>query len=298
MAKTLLIASLQKCSNMLKVFGIRHHGPGSARSLVKALEAMQPDCILIEGPADAQPAISYATDGLLEPPVALLVYQPDDLKKASYFPFAHYSPEWQAIQYGHQHDIEVRFIDLPMALQFTLDAEEAEIRQTSLAGQRRPDPKPIIHDPLGYIASIAGYKDSERWWDTVFETTDGTTDTFEAVNELISTLRQELGRQESPRTLLREAFMRKMIRQTEKESFEKIAVVCGAWHMPALLNLSLFKASADNDLLKGIKRTKSSVSWIPWSYEQLANQNGYGAGVVSPAWYALLFDQQQDVVAH
>ncbi|MCB0653889.1 MAG: hypothetical protein KDC85_21610 [Saprospiraceae bacterium] len=284
---------------MLKVFGIRHHGPGSARSLVKALEAMQPDCILIEGPADAQPAISYATDGLLEPPVALLVYQPDDLKKASYFPFAHYSPEWQAIQYGHQHDIEVRFIDLPMALQFTLDAEEAEIRQTSLAGQLEDQTqKPIIHDPLGYIASIAGYKDSERWWDTVFETTDGTTDTFEAVNELISTLRQELGRQESPRTLLREAFMRKMIRQTEKESFEKIAVVCGAWHMPALLNLSLFKASADNDLLKGIKRTKSSVSWIPWSYEQLANQNGYGAGVVSPAWYALLFDQQQDVVAH
>lgn len=284
---------------MLKVFGIRHHGPGSARSLVKALEAMQPDCILIEGPADAQPAIFYATDGLLEPPVALLVYQPDDLKKASYFPFAHYSPEWQAIQYGHQHDIEVRFIDLPMALQFTLDAEEAEIRQTSLAGQLEDQTqKPIIHDPLGYIASIAGYKDSERWWDTVFETTDGTTDTFEAVNELISTLRQELGRQESPRTLLREAFMRKMIRQAEKQPFEKIAVVCGAWHMPALQNLHQFKVSTDNDLLKGIKRTKSSVSWIPWSYEQLANQNGYGAGVVSPAWYELLFDQQQDVVAH
>lgn len=282
---------------MLKVFGIRHHGPGSARSLVQALEEMQPDCILIEGPADAQSALIYVDEDQLEPPVALLIYKPDDLRRASYFPFANYSPEWQAMRFAIKNDIEVRFIDLPMALQFTLEDEIAEIRQTSLADALEDESqKPIINDPLGYIASIAGYKDSERWWDTLFETTDGITDIFEAVQELITTLRKDLGRQESPQTLLREAFMRKMIRQARKNEFERIAVVCGAWHMPVLENVDQFKVGSDNALLKGIKRSKVSVSWIPWSYEQLANQSGYGAGVVSPAWYDLLFEKHEEVV--
>ena len=35
------------------VFGIRHHGPGSARTLERALAQLEPDAILIEGPPDA-----------------------------------------------------------------------------------------------------------------------------------------------------------------------------------------------------------------------------------------------------
>ena len=35
------------------VFGVRHHGPGSARSLRRALDALQPDVVLVEGPPDA-----------------------------------------------------------------------------------------------------------------------------------------------------------------------------------------------------------------------------------------------------
>ena len=38
---------------MAHLFGIRHHGPGCARSLLRALEQLQPDCLLIEGPPDA-----------------------------------------------------------------------------------------------------------------------------------------------------------------------------------------------------------------------------------------------------
>ena len=34
------------------IFGIRHHGPGSARSLRAALEQLRPDAILVEGPPD------------------------------------------------------------------------------------------------------------------------------------------------------------------------------------------------------------------------------------------------------
>lgn len=35
--------------------------------------------------------------------------------------------------------------------------------------------------------------------------------------------------------------MRKMIRQAEKEMFQNIVVICGAWHAPALINMPKIK---------------------------------------------------------
>src|SRR2546423_12491433 len=99
--------------NDLHIFGIRHHGPGSARSLVGALEELKPDCVLIEGPPDAQGMIELARSDELVPPVAILVYVPDDPKRAVFYPFAVFSPEWQAIRYALKREIPVRFIDLP-----------------------------------------------------------------------------------------------------------------------------------------------------------------------------------------
>ena len=51
-------AAEQQGPARVEVFGIRHHGPGSARSLVAALAEYEPDTILIEGPADADPLIT------------------------------------------------------------------------------------------------------------------------------------------------------------------------------------------------------------------------------------------------
>ena len=36
------------------LFGIRHHGPGSSRSLLRALDALDPDVVLLESPADTE----------------------------------------------------------------------------------------------------------------------------------------------------------------------------------------------------------------------------------------------------
>jgi hypothetical protein len=53
------------------IFGIRHHGPGSAASLEKALREFEPDIVLIEGPPEANPLIKYVAPGSeLIPPVA------------------------------------------------------------------------------------------------------------------------------------------------------------------------------------------------------------------------------------
>jgi hypothetical protein len=34
---------------------------------------------------------------------------------------------------------------------------------------------------------------------------------------------------------------------------------------------------------------KTAAAWVPWTYERLASESGYGAGVVSPGWYEHLW---------
>ena len=53
----------------VRIYGVRHHGPGSARSLLRAFETFDPGAILIEGPADADAMVPYVTD--LVPSIAL-----------------------------------------------------------------------------------------------------------------------------------------------------------------------------------------------------------------------------------
>src|SRR5215469_5734179 len=77
------------------IFGIRHHGPGCARSLRAALEVLQPDIVLVEGPPDAQDVLPLLTCEGMKPPVALLLYVPEQPRKSVYYPFIHFSPEWQ-----------------------------------------------------------------------------------------------------------------------------------------------------------------------------------------------------------
>ena len=82
------------------ILGIRHHGPGSARSLGAALEALRPDAVLVEGPPDADALIPLLAHAEMKPPVALLVYGRPAASEPVYYPFAVFSPEWQAIRYA------------------------------------------------------------------------------------------------------------------------------------------------------------------------------------------------------
>ncbi|MCS7036091.1 MAG: DUF5682 family protein [Saprospiraceae bacterium] len=268
----------------LRIYGIRHHGPGSARSLLEALETDVPDIVLVEGPADAQDMLPWVGHAGLKPPVALLTYRPKDLRQTAFFPLAEFSPEWQAIAFALRRQIAVRWIDLPMALAFGLE-EAAE-------GERQQAPR---YDPFSDIARMGGYTDPERWWEAHFERQQRTPDAgvFDVVLALMRALReakQARGIPESRETLLREAFMRREIRRARREGFQRIAVVCGAWHGPALADVDAFPAKDDEALLKPLKRQSTQATWIPWSFDRLARQSGYAAGVLAPAWYQALWE--------
>src|SRR5262249_17415721 len=90
-------------------------------------------------------------------------------------------------------------------------------------------------------------------------------------------------------------YMRKCLRAAISEGHENIAVVCGAWHTPALENLP--SAKSDDALLKGLPKAKTAASWTPWSYERLSYRSGYGAGIDSPVWYELLWNTHESLGA-
>ena len=328
----------------VRLFGIRHHGPGCARSLLRALEAMQPDCLLIEGPPDGESVLPFVLESGMCPPVALLVYAPDDSRRAVFYPFAEFSPEWRALRYGLGQSLPVRFMDLPIAHQFGLDkafedecrAKEEALRDaegrtktdaaegteapassaqapentaTNTLAPEQPEggdtgdtdgnaggeasaQEDVYGDPLDWLGRAAGYGDGEAWWNHMVEERIDGLELFDAIREAMTALRaeaprRERGERETRREALREAYMRKTLRQAKKEGFQRIAVICGAWHVPALGAET--PAKQDNDLLKGLPKMKVAATWTPWTYANLSSRSGYGAGVTSPAWYEHLW---------
>ncbi|WP_141704131.1 DUF5682 family protein [Planobispora rosea] len=280
----------------VSVLGVRHHGPGSARSLRAELERLKPDIVLIEGPPEADELVALAADPELEPPVALLAHVPGEPSRAAFWPFAVFSPEWQAIGYAAEAGVPVRFCDLPAAHSLASPAEDAEaaVEAEEKDGEEKDgEARAVRIDPIGALARAAGYDDPERWWEDAVEHRGDTP--FEVIAEAMAAVRE--GHVPEGNEARREAFMRRTIRRAVKDGFERIAVVCGAWHVPALAgpagarrwDAGLPPARADDALLRGLPKAKVEMTWVPWTYGRLGAWSGYGAGVTSPGWYHHLF---------
>lgn len=307
---------------MLHILGIRHHGPGSARSVCNALASIQPDCILIEGPPDANTIIAQLQHADFKPPVALLLntsVQKEVRSQAVFYPFAEFSPEWQALQYALRKQVAVEFMDLPLQHRFALEKQWAEQRlqqEQVLADEQevelnqQDDIEPehnleqhylsIRRDPIQLLAEQAGYQDSERFWEHLVEQQPHAGQMFTAISDAMAALRDHLLSQQpenytSEDQLLeqyREAYMRKVIKQAEKQGYQNIVVICGAWHAPILADLKA-QNKADTALLKGLPKVKVDAAWIAWTHGRLSRDSGYGAGVNAVGWYTHLWKHYQ-----
>ena len=279
-------------------FGIRHHGPGCARSLLRAFEALRPDCVLIEGPPEADELVRAVVADGMQPPVALLSHCPDDTRLAVYHPFAEFSPEWQALRWAVLAGVPARFIDLPLVHGLALDQAERDAPPPEAEGVDDNEaplgdgPHVETGDPLDWFARASGHADGEAWWNHMVEERGDGEELFAAIHEAMTTLRAEVGDRpttatEARREALREAHMRQSIRAAQKEGFERIAVVCGAWHLGGLVAEHTVKV--DTALLKGLPKVKVQTTWVPWTYRHLSRASGYGAGIASPGWYEHLW---------
>ena len=84
--------------------------------------------------------------------------------------------------------------------------------------------------------------------------------------------------------------MRQVLRSVLADEPVRVAVVCGAFHAPALDPATFPSAAADARRLKGLPKTAVAATWAPWTSARLAYASGYGAGVEAPGWYQHLFD--------
>ncbi|MEU1040215.1 DUF5682 family protein [Streptomyces sp. NPDC005907] len=274
------------------LLGVRHHGPGSARAVRAVLDEARPRTVLIEGPPEADALIPFAADADLRPPVALLAHAVDEPGRSAFWPLAEFSPEWVAIRWAVEHGVPARFIDLPAA--HTLAWGRQDTEPDDAAAEAGSGTDALRVDPLAVLAETAGYDDPERWWEDVVEHRGGAgTDVyapFAVLAEAMTALREAYGIGGHDRDPVREAHMRLQLRSAQREFGDDVAVVCGAWHVPALREKHT--VTADRALLKGLPRVKADMTWVPWTHRRLSRAGGYGAGIDSPGWYGHLFRVQ------
>jgi hypothetical protein len=305
------------------ILGIRHHGVGSAIRCAEQLQLLKPDIVLIEGPPEITEGLKIIGHSQLQPPVALLVYNEADAKQASFYPFHHFSPEWVAAKYANENKIPVRALDMPAAIAYqiandkieavansiketenTLEAEQEQSMDATEVEKEiiRETPELSHNDPMLLFANAAGFDDVETWWDEYFETSSisNAEEHFAAIDTVMCAMRNnEAIDVEDSDTYLRELFMRNEIRKAQNEMFQRIVVICGAWHLPALKNVDDYNKT-DEKLKKQVPKTKIKInsSWIPWTNERLSMYSGYGAGITAPGWYEHIWDMRTNTELH
>ena len=193
-------------------------------------------------------------------------------------PFAEFSPEWQAVSWAVEHGVPFEAIDLPAGRR--------------LRPLRRPAPTLAVGDepppdPLAALAAAAGEPDPERWWEDLVEHRGDGEPVFDAVGEAMAAVRAGT---------VDAAVRRRCARPTcavasgpRWPATTSSAVVCGAWHVPALDPVRSPPPSADAAVLRGRPKVKVAVTWVPWTHRRLGRATGYGAGVLSPGWYDHVF---------
>lgn len=288
---------------LARIFGVRHLSPAAGHHLGEVLDAVRPTAVLVEGPSDATGQIPHLVHKETRPPLAVLAYTQQRPVRSIVYPLAEYSPEWVALTWGVRNQAEVRFIDLPAAVflelhQLAPPPPEAGAPAAE-ADPGRPKPREVsehtrayLDDPYEAIARLAGEVDHETWWERHFEHTIEAASYLRQIFEFGRGLRDLRDLTPQDENLIREAFMRRSIREVLARGHapERVLVVCGAFHTPALTHDLAAMTDAE---LAALPRVATSLTLMPYSFYRLSSQSGYGAGNHAPAYYQGLFEARR-----
>lgn len=267
------------------IFGIRHLSPAGAWHLKNFLAEKNPKLVLVEGPCDFDDVLPWFPNAEVKPPVAVLAYTKDAPVRTILYPFAEYSPEYQAILWAHENKKECRFIDLPAEVFLALP-EHAPGGKSADAGEEE---RMNVYEQLDKQAGEDGH---ETFWERAMEHTADTEGYHRGAQIFGSELRALEGetQDDRPEILVREAFMRRKIEEAVAAGFapEEIVVVTGSYHVAGLLDEEA-GAMTDQELAS-LPRLAASHTLMPYSYYRLSTRAGYGAGNKAPAYYALLWE--------
>ncbi|MCR2802732.1 DUF5682 family protein [Paenibacillus soyae] len=284
------------------VFGIRHLSPAGAHHLLAFLDDINPTAVLIEGPADACGLIGQLTARGVVPPIAILAYTDHLPVRTLLYPYAEYSPEYQAFVWAASNGAEARFIDLPTEVSLALYD-----RRRGVPIMKRPDGGPEDPDSRGAfraeqsrlfedVVKLAGESDFESFWERQFEH-NGRKDAYRKAvarySELMRSRTEAMEWEHSPEEAayneVRESYMRRRIQDAIDAGHEpdRIVVVTGAHHTSAM---DLRLPPIGDKEISSLPKVSTKLTLMPYSYYKLSTRSGYGAGNQAPAYYELLWD--------
>ncbi|MCA9050736.1 MAG: hypothetical protein KDA89_18485 [Planctomycetaceae bacterium] len=315
------------------VFGVRHLSPAGAWHLRRYLDDVRPDVVLIEGMSDTEGLIKDILRKDSVPPIAILAYTDDLPVRTILYPFAEYSPEYQALRWAKDNKARAEFIDLPSDIFLALenvspateedgegdrqgpqsreelsgeaDRKEAEKRKAeqededefdnSMVLELSEPPPPSLYDRF---AQHAGENDYDSYWERNFEHNTAAESYRLAAVQLGLGLRNT--DTDSPRrraeNLVREAYMRRRINEVLVGGVapEKVVAVVGAFHAPVLGD---DLPPMTDEELASLPRRSCKLTLMPYSYYRLSSQSGYGAGNSAPAYFELMWQalEQDDL---
>ncbi len=276
-------------------YPVRHHSPACAWHLERVIQRYSPDCILVEGPENANDLIPVLTHPDTKAPVALYYAYRDDAGLLGpehgeesfrcYYPFLDHSPELAALRAAAALGIPGRFIDLPYGeiLLATQDARGLRAKEEKLS--YASDRYLAANRFQQLLCEKAGLRSFAEFWEKYFETAGlfQTDETFVGqVNAYCLLSRQNTPEEELAQDgcLAREAHMALRIREAAQQH-SKVLVVAGGFHIWGLLH-----GPAQPPERKKLPEKDQSVYPMRYTMPAADALSGYASGMPSPGFYA------------
>lgn len=291
-------------SAALLFFPIRHHSPVCSYHLLKVIEAYQPDCILVEGPQNADRLIPVLADEATKPPVAFYYYYKDSKKLIDkeaddykcYYPFLSSSPEYNAICEAVRRNIPCHFIDLPYGEILINTAENKGIRKEREIQSYNDDSYLSQSKFFELLCQKTGMRSFEEFWEKFFETDGLYMSTEDFAARMLSYC--YLTRENTPKEemledgcIIRENFMAENI-LSAMEIYQKVLVVTGGFHTYGLSELVKSK-NLQKIKLHHFDESIQNVYAMEYSFEAADALNGYASGMQNPGFYHHIWEKAQ-----
>ena len=230
---------------------VRHHSPACAFHVSRAIEAIRPSVILVEGPDNANSLIPVMVHEDTKAPFAIYYSYHDQSARISgekehykcYYPFLDYSPELAAFRVGKKLGTRTAFIDLPYGDILAASQEGRGLLKAEEEKSNYNDDYLLSRNEyLKQLCERTGLRSFDEFWEKYFEL-NGLEETDDKwFGNLLTYC--ALARKNTPREsmeedgcLARERFMAERI----QEYGEKLAgtegtvlAVTGGFHTPGL----------------------------------------------------------------
>lgn len=278
-------------------FPIRHHSPACSYHLLKTIEQYKPDCILVEGPQNANRLIPILTHEDTAMPIAFYYFYKDKGKLIDenaddykcYYPFLNTSPEYNALLEAKRLNITGKFIDLPYGEIIIHTKADMGIRKESEIQSYNDDYYLSESKVFDIVCEKTHTRSFEEFWEKFFEIDALFISTEDFVARMMSYC--YLTRQYTPQEimendgcLIREKFMASNIIEASK-NHKRVLVVTGGFHSYGLYSLIKSEKSIKPPKLHSFDEKQQNVYAMAYTLEAADALNGYASGMQNPGFY-------------